>query len=290
MPDGEREARAATASDDRPATGLGAVDTQRQTFLQQLTAAHPRLVVWKHLDRALCGRGDIDAAAPAADAEAIVTTALRVGQVALGATVAVECRHVADKTLLFFVQPHRLPQLFELDVCHQPSRGLAPWASPEALLDLSRLDDGIRRLRPGAEAIVSLVYHGLSIGGRDRLSGDELMLLRQGVSADPDGATLACRRLAPRPALRPLVRILQLAGQRQWEPGSARLAWFAMATSGARHPGFVARRGWFRLRLLAGRDCVMSDLARRHGRRVDADALADLLARAHADGHRIHLS
>lgn len=269
-------------------TSSDAPDLTRLALLQRLTRTHPGFVVWKHADRAVLGRGDLDCAVPAAQLEDLVVTGLEVGATLLGASAVVECRHVADKVLLFFVQDDRLPQLLELDLCRSPSRGLAPWAAPETMLGLSTVDHrGVRRLRPGAEAVVSLVYHGLSASGRPRLCGDELGIFRRGTREDGGGASAACLLLPPWPARRALARLLDVAAKGGWDRSAAAAAWWGFVVSGAAHPMSVARRSLFRARLRLGRECVMSDLARRHDRKVDAGAVAALLVTAEKDGHRV---
>jgi hypothetical protein len=53
------------------------------------------------------------------------------------------------------------------------------------------------------------------------------------------------------------------------------------------HPLFTARRGGFRLRLAVGKECVMSRLGRRYGRRIPASGLAELLRIARAEKHTV---
>lgn len=264
------------------------LDHSRVAFLNELTHRHEHFLVWKHLDRALQGRGDIDAAAPDGEIAAIAADAVSIAADTLGASHVIHCHHVADKRLQFFIQPERLPQLFEFDLCMQPSRGLAPWAAPRAMLALATIrPDGIRSLRPGAEAVVSLVYHGLSPSGRDRLAGDEREIVDSGIAADLVGAEEACATLPPRPArrlLRELVMVLAAGG---WDSTRARLAFSAFLGSTLAHPVFCARRVRFRATLAGGGECVMSRLARHHGRRVPPTGLDRLLDEARAGGHEM---
>jgi hypothetical protein len=264
------------------------VDTTRVEFLREMTARHPRLLVWKHLDRALRGSGDVDAAAPRSDLPDIGADAFTIGQKTLAATHLIVCTHVADKTLYFFAQPDRLPNLFEFDVCSQPSRGLAPWGSPSRLVPLATVSaQGIRRLRPGAEAVVSLVYHGLSRSGTHRLHDEEFDLVDAGLKEDMLGAREACRTLPPLPARQPLLDLVSQISYGFWKRTAAQRAYAAFALAATAHPPFMARRAAFRLCLATGRECVMSRLARREGRRVPDTGLEQLLIRARAQGHRV---
>lgn len=263
-------------------------DESRATFLRELTRRHERLVVWKHLDRALLGRGDIDAAAPLGDTAAIAADAIRIAPRILGATHVISCDHVADKWLHFFVQPQLLPQLFEFDMCTQPARGFAPWADPEAMLPLAVVGaDGIRRLRPGAEAVVSLVYHGLSPHGRYRLAEDEREIVDRGLAEDLSGAQQACSTLLPRPARASLLDLVDCFSVGGWNEKNARRAFFGFMVSGFAQPRFTVRRVLFRARLAVGRECLMSDLARHHSRQVPATGLNQLLHDARESGHGV---
>jgi hypothetical protein len=261
------------------------IDSTRVDFLHEMTSRHPSLLVWKHLERALQGQGDVDAAAPIDNIDAIRTDIDAVARDTLAATHVILCDHVADKSLQFFVQPDRLPQLFEFDVCSQPSRGLAPWANPHLLLTLATMStEGIRRLRPGSEAVVSLVYGGLSPTGTSSMRDHEIELVKADLSHDIDGAERACRTLPPWRARQPLLELVTQVMHGRWDRRLAQQAYLGFVMSCCAHPLFAARRTAFRLRLAAGRECVMSRLGRREGRRVPASGLQDFLIAAQS-GH-----
>lgn len=261
-------------------------DETRVALLEQLSQRHPGFLVWKHLDRSLVGQGDVDAAAPAHEVQVISADAMAIAKRTIGATTVILCQHVADKHLQFFVQPDRLPQLFELDICTQPSRGLAPWAPPQRMARLTTMTpQGIRSLRTGAESIVSLVYHGISAGGHDRLRGYEREIVRVGLAGDMDGAVQACKLLVPALARGHVLELARRCAEGDWDPMTASRAHRGFIATGLHHPLFSARRAAFRLRLAAGRECVMSRLARRHDRRVAAEDLDVLLRLAATQGH-----
>lgn len=264
------------------------VDQLRVDFMRTLTARHERLVVWKHLERALRGRGDIDAAAPEPDVAAIAADAAAIAPDTLHAQYVVRCPHVPDRFLQFFVQPSRLPQLFELDICFQPSRGSARWADPVGLARLAAIESaGIRSLRPGAEAVVSIVLHGLSASGRNRLAGDEDDIVTRGLRIDLAGAREACAVLPPAPARRHLHELVEALAAGRWDSRLARWAFLAFVRSGLGSPDFGARRLAFRARLASGRVCTMVKVARYHGRRVPPDRLTWFLDQARAEGHEV---
>lgn len=264
------------------------LDRTRVAFLNELTSRHEHFLVWKHLDRALQGRGDIDAAAPEGEVPAIAADAVSIAADTLGASHVIHCDHVADKRLQFFIQPERLPQLFEFDVCMQPSRGFAPWADPPNMAPLAVVGvQGIRHLRSGAEAVVSLVYHGISWQGQDNLAGDERQIVQKGLADDLEGAYAACRTLPPRPARSPLLVLVESLCRGTWSRRYAQHAFGGFVLGGLARPAFTARRGMYRARLAGGRECLMSRLARSHNRRVPTGGVDALLDAARASGHEV---
>jgi hypothetical protein len=266
---------------------LGVRDPERVQFLAELSELHEDFVVWKNLDRSLVGRGDVDAAAPTLVVPSVIASASRIAPRTLGASHVVHCRHVADKHLAFFVQPHRLPQLFELDVCSQPSRGLAPWADPVEMAALSELSaERVRRLRPGAQAVIDLVYEGLSPGGADRLTAGDRTRMRLQLRTDRAGAVSAAALFLPAPAGRTLVALLTALERDEWDRRAAVATFAALAASSLRHPGFLMRRLALRTELALGRECIMSHLGRKLQRRVPED-IDTLLRAARLQGHEV---
>jgi hypothetical protein len=264
------------------------LDHSRVAFLRELTRRHENLVVWKHLDRSLHGHGDVDAVAPEQDVGAITQDAVSIAAATLGATHAILCDHVPSARLHFFVQPHCLPQLFELDIWMQPSRGSARWADPRSMVQLAIVGmHGIRQLRPGAEAIMVLVYQGLSWKGHNKLAGDEREIVERGLADDLQGAYEACRVLPPRLARSPLLELVGCLRQGAWSRRYALQAFGGFALAGLAHPEFAARRGMHRAQFIRGRECLMFKLMRRHRRQVPSDGVDALLDAARAGGHDV---
>jgi hypothetical protein len=258
------------------------------SFLSELSALHPKFVVWKHLDRALRGQGDVDAAAPRSTLSSIQEDAAVMARGTLGASHVIHCGHGATRESQFFVQRQRLPQLFELDISHQPSKAGGPWARPDSMTQLATVrPDGIRSLRPGAEALVSLVLHGISRGGSDRLPPAERSIVNLGLISDLAGALRACDVLTPmgaRGALRELIIALS-AGE--WRAQKAKLAYLAFAANASIHPLFAARRAGFRFALRRKKYCVMYECAQFNGRRVVGGDLDDFISRVSREGHHV---
>ena len=264
------------------------LDHFRVSFLRELTGHHERLVVWKHLDRALHGHGDVDAVAPEQDVPAITQDAVSIAAATLGATHAILCDHVPNVRLHFFVQPHCLPQLFELDIWMQPSRGSARWADPRVIAQFAILGmHGIRHLRPGAEAIMLLVYQGLSWKGQNKLAGEERETIVRGLSGDLEGAYEACRVLPPRPARAALLKLTGCLQQGVWSRKYALQAFGGFTLAGLAHPDFAARQAMHRAQFIRGHECLMFTLMRRHHRQVPPAGVNALLDAARASGHAV---
>ncbi len=262
------------------------IDQDRVRFLDELSGRHPQLVVWKHLERSLRGLGDIDAVAPRRALLAITQDVSRLGRDVLGASHSIVCDHVPNVRLQFLVRPRDLPDLFEFDIWTRPSRGSASWADPVSVARLSTVGEyGVRQLRPGAEALMLLVYGGLSIRGEDRLAGSDRDTVLLNLGSDLEGAHAACATLPPPPARSPLRHLVDAMRWGAWDAQAARLAMAGFMVSGLARPHFLARQGWFRLRYLRRRECLMFTLMRRHGRRVPPSGVAALLAEARNSAH-----
>jgi hypothetical protein len=262
------------------------LDHSRVTFLNELTRRHERLVVWKHLDRSLRGQGDVDATAPEQDVPAITQDAISIAAATLSATHTILCDHVPSARLHFFVQPHRLPHLFELDIWMQPSRGSARWADPCTIVPLAILGVyEIRQLRPGAEAVMLLVYQGLSWKGQNRLTGEEQETVERGLADDLEGAYEACRAFPPRPARAALLTLVGRLHHGTWSRKYALQAFGGFALAGLAHPDFAARQAMHRVQFILGRECLMFKLMRRHHRQVPPYGVDTLLNAARASGH-----
>lgn len=264
------------------------LDHSRVAFLHELSTHHERLVVWKHLDRSLRGHGDVDAVAPEQDLLAITQEAITIAAATLGATHAIVCDHVPNVRLHFFVQPHRLPQLFELDIWMQPSRGSARWADPRSMMPFAiRGAHGIRYLRPGAEAIMLLVYQGLSWQGQNKLAGEERETIERGLSDDIEGAYEACSVFPPWPARSGLKKLIRCLQEGSWSRKYALEAFGGFVIAGIAHPAFAVRQGMHRAQFIRGRECLMFKLMRRHRRELPPGGVDTLLGAASIDGHDV---
>ena len=160
-------------------------------LLGRLTERFPRWTIWKNVDAALHGDGDVDSAAPAADHDAIVAeTRAWAERNGLGDVVA--CRHVAGVLFIAALDPDR-PTFFELDVnARKYFRGSIMFRA-EDLPPLAEVDTrGFRRLRPGAEGLILFLQNSVAWGGRPNHDGRAVHArVAPLLSADPEGVARA---------------------------------------------------------------------------------------------------
>lgn len=260
--------------------------TVRHAILSRISADTTQMTVWKHRERALAGMGDFDIAAPLKALPHLGGICRDAVHRLVPKSGSIECNHVHGKRLLFFYS-HEYPEsLLELDLCYSPSRAWSSWADPSALLILSRKQDGIRGVSSGAEAVVSLVYHGISINGKERVSEYEYGLIRKGISDDWNGTMEAVRYLCPKRSRPHLIRLLQAIGDDKWSEQNSRLAMRGFVLSAFSAPGFMMSRALFRGRMASKHECYMSHVARVQGRR-NVLALNEFLSRARNTGHEV---
>jgi hypothetical protein len=165
-------------------------------LLRRLTDASPRWGIWKNVDSALNGSGDIDSTAPAEDWDMIekefVSWAL-----SNGFGPAASCRHVPG--VLFLVAVDRSTRaLYELDVnARKYFRGWTMFR-PDDLAAVMEMDPrGFRRVRAGAEAMILLVQNGTKWGGRVNPEGLAAKGVIARLAADPQGVEDAARLFGP---------------------------------------------------------------------------------------------
>ncbi|MEO6859748.1 MAG: hypothetical protein ABI323_14385 [Solirubrobacteraceae bacterium] len=172
---------------DREATWLD--------LLRSLTALSPAWMVWKNVDSALHGFGDVDSVAPRRDWPLLErefrSWAFRHG---LGPVIA--CPHAPN--LLHLVALHRSEPFFELDLS---ARKVFLGSTLFVAEDLSRLaitdGRGFRRIRPGAEGLLKLVNNGGQRDGRPNLDGLKRKRIPELLSSDPSGTRAAAFLFGP---------------------------------------------------------------------------------------------
>jgi len=212
------------------------------TILPTLSTT-PEFMVWKNLDRALAGQGDVDAACPAARREAVTARALDVARERSAYQVAVICDHLPWNRLVTFCDEECFPSIAELHLCLQPFRRGVPWAAPSSLLSQSIVDpSGIRRARPAAEALVGLVTHGLSSTGLPAFGPGERATVRAALRSDFGGIEPAVAALVPRAIRRPVRDLAVALADDRWKRVSAFLAFWGFAALSLQSPSKILTR------------------------------------------------
>jgi hypothetical protein len=234
-------------------------------LLRRLSDASQNWVVWKNVDSALSGIGDIDAAAPAEDWVVIEEEFRRwAARGELGPVVV--CHHIPGGLNLISIPPD-FPSFLEVGVKDRRIfRGSTLFVADD-LKPLMQMDPrGFRRIRPGAEGLFKLLLNGTRRGGLPNWEGIRdkhvLELLRE----DPQGMRMAAQLLGP--AARPLVAGAEGAMAGGWNRGAMFLvdAWAVMRA--LRSPVVLLRRLRFRL---YGKDCPIVRAILTDHRRVPAD-------------------
>jgi hypothetical protein len=134
-------------------------------LLRDLSRGYEGFIVWKGLDEALEGFGDVDAALPQRDWDALEET-FRSWAAGRGLGPVVSCRHIPGSLLLLAIEPGT-DRFFELDVKSSAWLAGARLWDADSLRSLTVDDErGFRRLSRGAEGVFRLVLNGLRKDGR----------------------------------------------------------------------------------------------------------------------------
>jgi hypothetical protein len=244
-------------------------------LLTALTDACPGWIVWKNLDRAASGEGDVDAVAPRSEWEA-ATEVFAGWATGAGLGPAYACRHFPGALQLVACQP-TTGRLVEVDLgARLVLRGTA-YLSPDELGPLAGVGPGgVRLLRPGAEGLFLVLATLAARGGaRSRASGERVRSL---LAADEPGVQLAASLFGSSAAA---ARRCAAAVRRGGWDRRAALRWELGASVGAlREPGLAAARVRFGL---ARRPHCPLLAALADGRRMPAraDEWLELVDRTH---------
>ena len=213
-------------------------------LLRRLTETSSTWLVWKNVESALEGEGDIDSAAAPADWDSLEEQFLRWAR-DLELLPVVMCRHIPGGRNLI-AAPIGTATFLELSIKHDKAfRGSTLFVLDD-LLAMSEMDDrGFRKLRPGAEGLFKLVLNGSKWFGRPDVDGLTSKRVRELLASDPEGVRLASRVFGRADgAARDLA---QAVVEGKWDR-RAMLAIEANAVAkGLRSPAVMARRAWFRL-------------------------------------------
>lgn len=259
-------------------------------LLTKLTDTFPAWAVWKNIDSALHGKGDVDSLGPLDLWPSIIHVYADWAAEQGFGPVAV-CRHEvparvpgrsAGSQLHLLTVDGETPYVYQLDVKEQATfRGstiLDVWAMPE----LCAVDDrGVRIARPGLEGVLKMCLNGTRRGGQPDREALAAKRVRELLLSDPEGVELAAARFGPaRDALMANVRAVTDGG---WDRRSMLQveAWSTLRS--AADPGSLVGRYWYR-KVVKPR-CEVLQTLNAHDRRIDGDPAAWI--RALAPGHDV---
>jgi hypothetical protein len=164
-------------------------------LLRRLTEVSPMWVVWKNVDSAVTGIGDVDSAAPRSDWPAL-THEFREWATATGLGPVVACPHAPN--LLHLVALDGPSPFFEVDLVARKVFLGSTLFVPEDLLPLAELDArGFRRTRPGAEGLIKLVNNGAQRNGLPDEEGLRSKRIPELLARDPEGVRDAAPLFGP---------------------------------------------------------------------------------------------
>jgi hypothetical protein len=161
-------------------------------LLRRLTDASPRWAVWKNVEFALSGIGDIDSVAPVRDWPVILTEFRRwAAEHELGPVTA--CYHIPIGVEIIAI-PDGRTTFVELGAkARRIFRGSTLYTASD-FLPLMELDSrGFRRVRPGAEGLLKLVLGGLRRDGRPNWPAIREKKVLELLREDPEGVRQAAR-------------------------------------------------------------------------------------------------
>jgi hypothetical protein len=233
-------------------------------LLRRLTEVSPSWVVWKNVDSAVTGIGDVDSAAPVADWP-VLTDEFRSWAATHGLGPVIACPHAPN--LLHLVALDGPAPFFELDLVARKVFLGSTMFVPGDLLPLSEFDArGFRRTRPGAEGLIKLVNNGARRDGRPNHEGLRAKRIPELLARDPDGVRDAARALFG-PARRAVLDLSDAVVAGRWDRRAmlAVQGWFLVRAVG--EPASVAAR----LRFRSNREKCPVLVAVFSGRRVPGD-------------------
>lgn len=236
------------------------------SLLQRLTQVVPQFGVLKNSARALSGMGDIDAFAAEEDLP-LIEQEFRAWTAERDYPLVTVCRHPVAGAIFVAIDPAS-PYVLFLDIkAYRTFRGSALIGLRDAV-SLAELDAlGFRRLRPGPEGVLKLLWNGMRRGGRRNEEKLHSRAILELLRSDPADALDSARVVGPAaPLLRYAIR-RAIAGE--WSrPALIGVEWWCLVRAIGR-PDVLLRQIWYRLRVAP--QCPVLELSRRARRRLPDD-------------------
>ncbi|HEY0305295.1 MAG TPA: hypothetical protein VGC44_09985 [Longimicrobiales bacterium] len=236
-------------------------------LLQQLTADFPRWAVWKNIESALHGHGDVDSLADPADWNAI-ETAFRAWAHSHDLRPIIVCRHIPQGPH-FLTLERQSPYLIQLDVKTRATLRGATLLDVARILPLAFIDEhGVRRIRPGAEGVIKLLENGMLHGGGCDMAALDVKRVRPLLECDPEGAELATMLAgAAAPALKRGIAAVKLG---EWDVRAMRAVEIRFLMRAMQEPRNALSRLRFQRRTRRGA-CPVITTIRQHDRCLPDD-------------------
>jgi hypothetical protein len=236
------------------------------TLLREVTRRFPRWVVYKNIESALTRHGDVDSLAPAQDWPGIARV-WRDWVADQGMSPAILCRHVPQGPH-FVTLSQDSDYLVQFDVKLLVTYRGSTLMSVDDVAELVEMDRrGFRRIRPGAEGVLKLVYNGSRSGGRMDPEGLRIKRVLELLESDPEGVRGAARLFGP--AEGAVIRAVERLIEGEWSRASmAAIEGWAYLKATTELP-LAAGRLWFNQ--VAKKECPVLQVIREHDRRVPED-------------------
>lgn len=235
-------------------------------LLRTLTRDVSHWCVWKNVDSALTGTGDIDAAAPDTAWPTIEARFVEwANDQDLGPVVA--CRHIPGGLNLVAV-PDDATTLLEMGTkARRVFRGGTMFVLDD-LVPLFVLDPrGFRTVRPGAEGLFKLALNGMRWDGTPNEAAMRSKRVRELLAADPDGVERAAEVFGRAAAA--AVRGARAAAAGGWDRRAMLSVQAWALTNAVGDPPTLARR--IRFRLSGRHRCPVVRVLLDHARVIPAD-------------------
>ncbi len=219
-------------------------------LLRRFTRVSPSWLVWKQVDSALEGDGDIDSAASPTEWDALECEFFAwAREFELGPVTV--CRHIpGGRNLIAF--PAESPTFLEVSIKHNKAFRGSTLFVLEDLAPVTEMDPrGFRKVRPGAEGLLKLVLNGSKWFGRANVEGLRTKRISELLASDPGGVEMASSLFdRAEPAARRLADAVVGGG---WDAHAMRTIEARALRKALQRPGVAARRAWFRT--ATGRRC-----------------------------------